>query len=136
MTGGVPKYLEFFDNKNSLTDNISRVILNKNGFLYEEPAFLLNKEVKEPVNYYSVMKAIAQNNHKLSEIAAAMSTEGNKLSPYLETLQGLYLLEKRVPVTEKIRKKAGKDYILSEIYLSAFGLCLSFLIKESLSWII
>ena len=51
------------------------------------------------------MKAIAQNNHKLSEIASAMSTEGNKLSPYLETLQGLYLLEKRVPVTEK---KSGK----------------------------
>ena len=57
VTGGVPKYLEFFDNKNSLMDNISRVILNKNGFLYEEPTFLLHKEVKEPVNYYSVMKA-------------------------------------------------------------------------------
>lgn len=38
-------------------------------------------------------------------LASAMSTEGNKLSPYLETLQGLYLLEKRVPVTEK---KSGK----------------------------
>ena len=97
ITGGVPKYLEFFDNSNSLTDNISHVILNKNGFLYEEPAFLLNKEVKEPVNYYSIMKAIAENNHKLSEISSAMATDGNKLSPYLETLQGLYLLEKKVP---------------------------------------
>ena len=118
VTGGVPKYLEFFDNKNSLMDNISRVILNKNGFLYEEPAFLLNKEVKEPVNYYSVMKAIAQNNHKLSEIASAMSTEGNKLSPYLETLQGLYLLEKRVPVTEKNPEKSRKGlYFIRDIFI-------------------
>ena len=118
VTGGVPKYLEFFDNKNSLMDNISRVILNKNGFLYEEPTFLLHKEVKEPVNYYSVMKAIAQNNHKLSEIASAMSTEGNKLSPYLETLQGLYLLEKRVPVTEKNPEKSRKGlYFIRDIFI-------------------
>ena len=118
VTGGIPKYLEFFDNKNSLMDNISRVILNKNGFLYEEPAFLLNKEVKEPVNYYSVMKAIAQNNHKLSEIASAMSTEGNKLSPYLETLQGLYLLEKRVPATEKNPEKSRKGlYFIRDIFI-------------------
>lgn len=126
VTGGIPKYLEFFDNKNSLMDNISRVILNKNGFLYEEPAFLLNKEVKEPVNYYSVMKAIAQNNHKLSEIASAMSTEGNKLSPYLETLQGLYLLEKRVPATEKIRKKPERIIFYPRyIYPLLVYVCLS-----------
>ena len=118
VTGGVPKYLEFFDNKNSLMDNISHVILNKNGFLYEEPAFLLNKEVKEPVNYYSVMKAIAQNNHKLSEISSAMSTESNKLSPYLETLQGLYLLEKRIPVTEKNPGKSRKGlYFIKDIFI-------------------
>ena len=95
-----------------------RTSLNKNGFLYEEPTFLLNKEVKEPVNYYSVMKAIAQNNHKLSEIASAMSTEGNKLSPYLETLQGLYLLEKRVPVTEKNPEKSRKGlYFIRDIFI-------------------
>ena len=132
VTGGVPKYLEFFDNKNSLTDNISRVILNKNGFLYEEPAFLLNKEVKEPVNYYSVMKAIAQNNHKLSEIASAMSTEGNKLSPYLETLQGLYLLEKRVPVTEKNPEKSRKGLYFIQSKVLAFAFSLSSEIERNL----
>lgn len=118
VTGGVPKYLEFFDNENTLTGNISRVILNKNGFLYEEPAFLLNEEVKEPVNYYSVMKAIAQNKHKLSEISSAMSVESNRLSPYLETLQGLYLLEKRVPATEKNPEKSRKGlYFIRDIFM-------------------
>ncbi|MCQ2914018.1 MAG: ATP-binding protein [Alphaproteobacteria bacterium] len=118
VIGGVPKYLEFFDNDSELMYNISRVILNKNGFLYEEPAFLLNKEIKEPVNYYSVMKAIAQNNHKLSEISSTMSTEGNKLSPYLETLMGLFLLEKRVPVTEKKPEKSRKGlYYIKDIFI-------------------
>lgn len=47
-----------------------------------------------------------------------MSTEGNKLSPYLETLQGLYLLEKRVPVTEKNPEKSRKGlYFIRDIFI-------------------
>lgn len=118
VAGGVPKYLEFFDNSNSLNDNISRVVLNKNGFLYEEPSFLLNNEVKEPVNYFSVMQAVAGENHKLSDIASAMQVENNRLSPYLETLQGLYLLEKKVPITEKCPEKSRKGlYFIKDIFI-------------------
>ena len=118
VVGGVPKYLELFDNNASLADNIANIILNKNGFLYEEPAFLLNKEVKEPVNYYSIMKVIAQNNHQVSKISAALATESNKLSPYLETLQSLYLLEKKVPVTEKNPEKSRKGlYFIKDLFI-------------------
>lgn len=118
VTGGVPKYMEFFDNDNTLMENIARTVLNKNGFLYDEPAFLLNKEVKEPVNYYSIMKVIAAENHKLSEIASAMQVESNRLTPYLETLQGLYLLEKKVPVTERNPERSRKGlYIMRDIFM-------------------
>ncbi|MDR0723643.1 MAG: hypothetical protein LBF23_00440 [Endomicrobium sp.] len=44
ITGGVPKYLEFFNGNNT-----NKVILSKNGFLHEEPAFLLKEEVKESI---------------------------------------------------------------------------------------
>ena len=118
VTGGVPKYMEFFDNDNTLMENIARAVLNKNGFLYDEPAFLLNKEVKEPVNYYSIMKVIAAENHKLSEIASAMQTESSRLTPYLETLQGLYLLEKKIPVTERNPEKSRKGlYFMCDIFM-------------------
>ena len=117
ITGGVPKYMEFFTT-NNLIDNISRIVLNKNGFLYDEPAFLLNKEIKEPVNYYSIMKVIAAENHKLSEISAAMQTTGNRITPYLETLQNLYLVEKRTPVTEKKPEKSRKSlYIIRDVFI-------------------
>ena len=118
MTGGVPKYMEFFDNDNTLMDNIARTVLNTNGFLYDEPAFLLSNEVKEPVNYYSIMKVIAAENHKLSEIASAMQVESNRLTPYLETLQGLYLLEKKVPATERNPLKSRKGlYFIRDIFM-------------------
>ena len=118
VTGGVPKYMEFFDNDSTLIENIAYTVLNKNGFLYDEPAFLLNKEVKEPVNYYSIMKVIAAENHKLSEIASAMQVESNRLTPYLETLQGLYLLEKKVPVTERNPERSRKGlYFIHDIFM-------------------
>lgn len=118
VTGGVPKYLEFFDNTRPLEETISEVILSKSGFLYEEPNFLLNKEVKEPLNYFSIMKAIAQEKHKLSEIGATLGAESSRLTPYLETLRELYLVEKRVPVTETNPEKSRKGlYSISDLFI-------------------
>lgn len=36
VTGGVPKYHDFFDNDLPLMENIEREVLQKNGFLYED----------------------------------------------------------------------------------------------------
>lgn len=44
VTGGVPKYLEFFQDDRDLLDQLKDVVLSKNGFLYEEPNFLLKSE--------------------------------------------------------------------------------------------
>lgn len=118
VTGGVPKYLEFFDNSETLAENISSAILSKNGFLYEEPNFLLNKEVKEPLNYFSIMRAIAQEKHKISEIGATLGAESSRLSPYLETLRELFLVEKKVPVTETNPEKSRKGlYIIRDLFI-------------------
>ncbi|HHV11018.1 MAG TPA: ATP-binding protein [Clostridiales bacterium] len=108
VTGGVPKYVEFFDNDLSLEENIIINILNKSGFLYEEPAFLLEKEVREPVNYFSIMKAISMGNHKISEIATVLEQKASSLSPYLAILSSLFLIEKRMPVTEKAPEKSRR----------------------------
>ena len=45
VTGGVPKYMEFFTGNDSLYSQIKSTVLSKNGFLYEEPNFLLMDEV-------------------------------------------------------------------------------------------
>ncbi|WP_113672053.1 ATP-binding protein [Vallitalea guaymasensis] len=108
VTGGVPKYLEFFDNNFGFFENIKNEILDKNGFLYEEPTFLLQKEVRETMTYFSMIQTIADNNHKLSKIASALEVPSTKLTPYIKTLMDLSLVEKRVPVTEKNPSKSKK----------------------------
>ncbi len=108
ITGGVPKYFDFFDNDESLMGNVEREVLRKDGFLYEEPVFLLEKEVKELVSYFSIMKNIAAGNHKVSQLAGVLELPSNALSPYLKTLMDLDLVEKRIPVTEKQPEKSRK----------------------------
>lgn len=118
VTGGVPKYIEFFNNELTLTENISKNVLDKSGFLYEEPNFLLEKEVREPVNYFSIIKAISMGNHRVSEIATVLEQKTNGLSPYLATLTDLFLLEKRVPITEKEPEKSRRGlYYINDKFI-------------------
>lgn len=118
VTGGIPKYIEFFDNRFSLWENVTDTVLNKSGFLYEEPIFLLEKEVREPTNYFSIMKAISFGNHKLSKIAALLEQQATSVSPYLSTLVDLFLVEKRIPVTEQNPEKSRKGlYYISDNFI-------------------
>lgn len=118
VTGGVPKYLEFFDDKKPLYEQITNTVLSKNGFLYEEPQFLLENEVQTPNSYFSIIKAIADKNHKLSKITAALSLETSKLTPYLTTLIELGFIEKRIPITEKSSEKTRRGlYFISDNFI-------------------
>lgn len=118
VTGGVPKYFDFFDNDEPLIENIEREVLQKGGFLYEEPVFLLEKEVKELVSYFSIMKNIAVGNHKVSQLAGILEMPSNALSPYLKTLMDLDLVEKRIPVTEKQPEKSRKGlYFVNDHFI-------------------
>ena len=119
VTGGVPKYFEFFYNDHDLFENIENNILKKSSFLYEEPFFLLEKEVREPVNYFSIIKTISEGQQKLSKIAGALEKKSSSLTPYLSTLMDLDLIEKRVPITEKFPEKSRKGlYFVTDNFIN------------------
>jgi len=119
VTGGVPKYFEFFDNNASLIDNITAQILKKSSFLYEEPFFLLEKEVREPMNYFSIIKTISEGNRKLAKIASSLAKKSSDLTPYLNTLIDLDLIEKRIPATEKQPQKSRKgQYFITDHFIN------------------
>lgn len=118
ITGGVPKYMEFFSDGQPLYEQIKENVLSKNGFLYEEPNFLLTDEVQVPTNYFSIIKVIADGNHKLGTIAGILGLETSALTPYLKTLSELGFIEKQVPVTEKNAEKTRKGlYFISDNFL-------------------
>ena len=118
VTGGVPKYLEFFEDNRDLEEQLKDTVLSKSGFLYEEPYFLLKSESMTAVNYFSIIKAIADGNHKLGKIAGALGQETSALTPYLSTLADLGFIEKKTPITEKNPEKSRKGlYFISDYFI-------------------
>lgn len=108
FTGGVPRYLNIFGDGTRLMDSIEKHVLNRNGAFYEAPLLMLNKEVREPATYFSVMNCIADGNTRLQEMARALVHKTNSLSPYLSLLIKLSLVERQVPVTENNPDKSRK----------------------------
>ena len=120
VTGGVPKYIEsFVENPcQDIYDSIEQHILNPSSYLYTEPYFLLQQEVTEIGSYFSLLRAIAAGNSKLSAIASALSVKATGLTKYLKTLIDLDILEREVPVTEDNPEKSKKGlYRIKDNYL-------------------
>ena len=98
VTGGVPKYIELFSESKDIYSAIQKCVLNRSGYLYDEPHFLLRQEVSEVGSYFSIIKAIAAGNSKLSAISS--------------------ILEREVPVTEDNPEKSKKGlYKIKDNYL-------------------
>jgi AAA+ ATPase superfamily predicted ATPase len=108
VTGGVPKYIEFFYNSKNIYTAIEKNILAPQSALYEEPNFLLQKEVGEIGSYFSIIKTIAAGNHKLAKIAANLEVKQTSLTKYLKTLINLDILEREVPITEENPEKSKR----------------------------
>lgn len=118
ITGGVPKYIELFSQSGDIYSAIEACVLNRSGYLYDEPHFLLQQEVSEVGSYFSIIKAIAAGNTKLSAIAGVLEVKSTSLTKYLKTLIDLDILEREVPVTEGNPEKSKKGlYKIKDNYL-------------------
>lgn len=100
VIGTIPAYLEKLDPEKDIFHNVEEHILNKGTFLHNEVEYLLREELREPRNYFVILRSIAQGKRKLSEIINDTGFEKSLLSRYLEILRSLRFVEKEVPVTE------------------------------------
>jgi AAA+ ATPase superfamily predicted ATPase len=79
----------------------------------------LYDEVREPGSYMSILKAIGSGAHTLTEISDRAFIPTSSVNFYLNTLQELRLVERRLPVTQskakRARSRSGR-YHLSDPY--------------------
>ena len=106
--GGVPRYWELRENRNSLDDALWHNILSVNGTLYEEPIQLFQDDIKDIVKTSTIMSYIGTGANRLSEIATRCNEPATNLSRPLKKLIDLGFLEKDVPfgINEKNAKKS------------------------------
>lgn len=110
VVGGMPYYLTTFTDGQKLLANIRQHILDAHsGSLYSEPRLLLMEELREPRNYFSLLRAIAQGNTRLNEIAQASGVGSSQtVARYLDILQQMRLITRRVPATVSQPEKSKR----------------------------
>lgn len=104
--GSVPAYIEKLNPAHNIFNNIAELVLDKGTYLYNEVEYILREELREPRNYFVILKTIAQGKRKLSEIINETGFEKSLVSRYLDILRSLGFIEKDIPVTEKYPEKS------------------------------
>lgn len=108
ILGGIPFYLQQFDDSNAISTNVKERILTKGEILYEEPEFLLREELREPRVYFTILKAISYGNSKFGNIMNVSGLNKNTLTRYLDILGKLHIIRRELPITEKNPERSKK----------------------------
>ena len=106
VMGTIPAYVEHVDPHLDRMSLIREKILERGSFLHNEVEFLLREELREPRNYFVILRAIAQGKRKLAEIINDTGFEKTHLARYLDILRSLRFVDKEIPVTERYPKKS------------------------------
>ncbi|MBE0521827.1 MAG: ATP-binding protein, partial [Candidatus Methanoperedenaceae archaeon] len=115
---GIPQYLKQFDDTKTLMENIQDKIIEKGNFLHIEPEFLLKEELREPRNYFLILKAISFGNTKSGEIVNYTQLDKTLVSKYLDTLSVLHIVEKNHPVDTNKERTRDTRYKFSDNFFS------------------
>jgi hypothetical protein len=111
VTGGVPAYLDLFTRTGDFVSALRDHGLTPGSMLLSDPAVILYEQLQEPQAYEAILSAIAAGFHQWSEIAGMAGISETALGHYLNALQELEVVERRVPLLAKPGSKSGKYYL-------------------------
>ena len=104
ITGGIPRYLELFDDRYSLKENLLYNAFDCNSVLFNERENYLREEFSDVSTYSAILNAIASGCTKVSEISSRAGIQVGSLPSYLRKLQEVGVIDKLIPVGEGEKK--------------------------------
>lgn len=103
VSGGMPMYLDELGRGGPLKKLLADNALSHLGTLFEEPPYVLQQELRRPAVYFSILDELASGPRALGDLSSALGTPSTSLTEYLRVLQGMKIIDRRLPVT------SGKD---------------------------
>lgn len=97
--GGTPRYLAPLDDSRTLGENITRLLLDADGALHDEPETVLQMELTEVNRFFALLESMASGNRARNDIAQGAGIDNRDTSYYLDRLETLRLIERHHPVT-------------------------------------
>ncbi len=121
ITGGVPAYIELFDDSLTILQNLQQRIVTPANVMLSDAVFLLHEQLYDPRNYIAVLEAIAAGFHRLTEIATMAGIDRSNITKYLAVLRELGYVERLVPATVRRPEKSRQGrYVITDPYLRLY----------------
>ncbi len=111
VCGGVPAYLNLFQQAQNFTDGLTNDCLSPSSIMLSDAALLINERLSEPQTYLSILGTLAGGFHTWSDIARMSGVSEGNLGYYLQTLQALEMVERRDPVLSPRSNRRGHYHI-------------------------
>jgi AAA+ ATPase superfamily predicted ATPase len=106
ITGGMPRYLISLGRGNLRATLCDRV-LSPNAALWDEARTILEQELREPKVYFSILQSLASGDKELNEIVNALHADRKVISKYLNVLEAMRVVERRLPITAEATSRSG-----------------------------
>lgn len=114
ILGGVPAYLQEFDNNKNVFENIRYAILQKGKYLYQEAEFILKQEFREQRTYLAILKKMALGFNSIGKLCAETGMDKANLSKYLAVLEETRITRHILP----LGKKRGGIYVIDDPFFN------------------
>jgi len=115
--GGTPEYLRAVNDDESLEENVTRTLLQRDGGLHEEPENVLHRELDEVDRYFAILKSMAGGNRVQNEIAQGAGISNSSVGYYLDRLKELRIIDRSYPVTvDPARSRKGRYDISDPLF--------------------
>ena len=114
ICGGIPLYLRYFKQSQSIEKNVEALLLNEFGPLFREPDFLLREALRGVSNYFAMLTAVAAGYGTNQAIAAQTGISERSLHYYIQQLNNLGYIGRRLPLTGKKPNQRQVRYIIQD----------------------
>jgi len=118
VTGGVPAYLELWDDSRPVMHNIKDLLLRPATFFSQEAILLIQDEIAEPRTYLGILQALGSGFKTPKQIADASGLHLNHIGKYLATLVNLRFVRRVLSEdSENRRTSRNSKYEICDPYL-------------------
>lgn len=111
------QYIKQYNTEKSFEENIKEILITNQATLKNDGILLLKSEFSDTATYASILFAIANGKNKIGEIAEVLGVKSSYLTRYLQKLQDMMFITKRVPMNEDFAYSKFGRYVIVDNYI-------------------